>query len=56
MLPLVLVLGSVFTGGATSIQELVKDRVIYQRERALTPRTGPMSREPGGPPPGYYPP
>jgi ABC-type multidrug transport system ATPase subunit len=35
LLLLVLVLGSVFTGGATSIQELVKDRVIYQRERAV---------------------
>lgn len=35
LLVLVLVLGSVFTGGATSIQELVKDRVIYQRERAV---------------------
>ena len=32
---MVLVLGSVFTGAATSIQELVKDRVIYQRERAV---------------------
>ena len=32
---LVLILGSVFTGAATSIQELVKDRVIYQRERAV---------------------
>ena len=32
---LVLVLGSVFTGAATSIQELVKDRVVYQRERAV---------------------
>jgi len=35
LLLLVLVLGSVFTGAATSIQELVKDRVIYQRERAV---------------------
>lgn len=35
LLLLILVLGSVFTGGATSIQELVKDRVIYQRERAV---------------------
>lgn len=35
LLLMVLVLGSVFTGGATSIQELVKDRVIYQRERAV---------------------
>jgi ABC-type multidrug transport system ATPase subunit len=35
LLMLVLVLGSVFTGAATSIQELVKDRVIYQRERAV---------------------
>ena len=32
---LVLVLGSVFTGAATSIQELIKDRVIYRRERAV---------------------
>lgn len=31
----VLVLGAVFTGASTSIQELVKDRVIYQRERAV---------------------
>ena len=35
LLLMVLVLGSVFTGAATSIQELVKDRVIYQRERAV---------------------
>ena len=35
LLLLVMVLGSVFTGAATSIQELVKDRVIYQRERAV---------------------
>ena len=35
LLLLVLILGSVFTGAATSIQELVKDRVIYQRERAV---------------------
>lgn len=35
LLLLVLVLGSVFTGAATSIQELTKDRVIYQRERAV---------------------
>lgn len=35
LLLLILVLGSVFTGAATSIQELVKDRVIYQRERAV---------------------
>ena len=35
LLLLVLVLGGVFTGAATSIQELVKDRVIYQRERAV---------------------
>ena len=35
LLLLVLVLGAVFTGGATSVQELVKDRVIYQRERAV---------------------
>jgi len=35
LLLLVLVLGSVFTGAATSIQELVKDRVIYQRERSV---------------------
>jgi ABC-type multidrug transport system ATPase subunit/pSer/pThr/pTyr-binding forkhead associated (FHA) protein len=35
LLLMVLVLGSVFTGGATSIQELVKDRVIYRRERAV---------------------
>lgn len=31
----VFVLGAVFTGASTSIQELVKDRVIYQRERAV---------------------
>ena len=35
LLLLVLILGSVFTGAATSIQELVKDRIIYQRERAV---------------------
>ncbi len=35
LLLLVLVLGAVFTGAATSVQELVKDRVIYQRERAV---------------------
>jgi ABC-type multidrug transport system ATPase subunit len=35
LLLLILVLGSVFTGAATSVQELVKDRVIYQRERAV---------------------
>lgn len=35
LLLMVLVLGSVFTGAATSIQELVKDRVIYQRERSV---------------------
>jgi len=35
LLLLILVLGAVFTGAATSIQELVKDRVIYQRERAV---------------------
>jgi ABC-type multidrug transport system ATPase subunit len=35
LLLMVLVLGSVFTGAATSIQELVKDRVVYQRERAV---------------------
>lgn len=32
---LVIALGCVFTGAATSIQELVKERVIYQRERAV---------------------
>ena len=32
---LVIVLGCTFTGTATSIQELVKERVIYQRERAV---------------------
>jgi hypothetical protein len=32
---LVIVLGCIFTGAATSIQELVKERVIYQRERAV---------------------
>lgn len=31
----IFVLGAVFTGASTSIQELVKDRVIYQRERAV---------------------
>ena len=35
LLLLILVLGAVFTGAATSVQELVKDRVIYQRERAV---------------------
>jgi len=31
----IFVLGAVFTGASTSIQELVKDRVIYRRERAV---------------------
>ena len=35
ILLLILLLGATFTGGATSIQELVKERVIYQRERAV---------------------
>jgi hypothetical protein len=35
ILILILILGATFTGGATSIQELVKERVIYQRERAV---------------------
>lgn len=35
ILLLILVLGAAFTGAATSIQELVKERVIYQRERAV---------------------
>lgn len=35
ILLLVLILGATFTGAATSIQELVKERVIYQRERAV---------------------
>lgn len=35
ILLLVLILGAAFTGAATSIQELVKERVIYQRERAV---------------------
>lgn len=35
ILLLILILGATFTGGATSIQELVKERVIYQRERAV---------------------
>lgn len=35
ILLLILILGATFTGGATSIQEIVKDRVIYQRERAV---------------------
>lgn len=35
ILMLILVLGAAFTGAATSIQELVKERVIYQRERAV---------------------
>jgi hypothetical protein len=35
ILLLILVLGAAFTGCATSIQELVKERVIYRRERAV---------------------
>lgn len=35
ILLLILILGATFTGAATSIQELVKERVIYQRERAV---------------------
>ncbi len=35
ILLLILLLGATFTGGATSIQELVKERVIYRRERAV---------------------
>ena len=35
ILLLILILGAAFTGAATSIQELVKERVIYQRERAV---------------------
>ena len=35
ILLLILVLGATFTGGATSIEALVKERVIYQRERAV---------------------
>ena len=35
ILLLILVLGATFTGGATSIQEFVKERVIYERERAV---------------------
>lgn len=32
---LVLILGSAFTGTASSVQELVKERTIYERERAI---------------------
>jgi ABC-type multidrug transport system ATPase subunit/pSer/pThr/pTyr-binding forkhead associated (FHA) protein len=35
ILILILILGATFTGSATSIQEFVKERVIYQRERAV---------------------
>lgn len=35
ILILVLILGATFTGGATSISEMIKERVIYHRERAV---------------------